>query len=104
MLFFLVSNKVFRDSCLYFNIQDSCLYFNMSNIICFFCPVQEIRIAELLLRGIENLSDEEIAELTLLEEAEILETHISPLMEYYGKFFCKEPATQDSQIEAVDGA
>ncbi|XP_010463088.1 PREDICTED: uncharacterized protein LOC104743739 [Camelina sativa] len=53
------------------------------------------RIAELHLRGIENLLDEEIAELILLEEAEILETDISPLMEYYGKFFCKEPETQD---------
>ena len=52
-------------------------------------------IAELHIRGIENMSDEEIAKLILLEEAEILDTHISPLMEYYGKFFCKEPVTQD---------
>ncbi|CAH2069786.1 unnamed protein product, partial [Thlaspi arvense] len=56
----------------------------------------KLRIAELHLRGIENLSDEEIAELILLEEAEILETHISPVIEYYGKYFCKKPMPKDT--------
>ncbi|CAH2060595.1 unnamed protein product [Thlaspi arvense] len=46
---------------------------------------------ELHLRGLENLSDEEITKLLLLEDDEILHTHISPLLKYYGKFFCKEP-------------
>ncbi|CAH2060225.1 unnamed protein product [Thlaspi arvense] len=52
------------------------------------------RIAELHLRGLKNLSDEEITELLLLEEDEILHTHITPLLKYYGKFFCKEPMNQ----------
>lgn len=47
------------------------------------------------LRGVKNLFDEEIAKLILLEEAKILETHISHVIEYYGNLFCKEPMTQD---------
>ncbi|CAH2047184.1 unnamed protein product, partial [Thlaspi arvense] len=62
----------------------------------FLTLLYELRIAELHLRGIENLSNEEIAELILLEEAEILETHISPVMEYYGKYFCKKPMSKDT--------
>ncbi|CAH2047172.1 unnamed protein product [Thlaspi arvense] len=62
----------------------------------FLTLLYELRIAELHLRGIENLSNEEIAELILLEEAEILETHISPVMEYYGKYFYKKPMSKDT--------
>ena len=41
------------------------------------------------------MSDEELTELILLEEDEILHAYISPAMDYYCRFFYKEPMRQE---------
>ncbi|CAN7051423.1 unnamed protein product, partial [Brassica oleracea var. botrytis] len=41
------------------------------------------------------MSDEELTELILLEEDEILHAYISPAMDYYCRFFYKEPMSQE---------
>lgn len=57
--------------------------------------MQEVRIAELRLRGIQNLTDEELAELMLLEEEDFLQSYMQPMMNYYGIYFCKNPMNRE---------
>ena len=56
---------------------------------------QEFRIVELRSSGVVNLNDEEIAELILLEEEEAMNTSISPMLQYYSRYFCKRPMSSD---------
>lgn len=55
----------------------------------------EFRIAELHSRGIEYLDDEEITKLMLLKEEETVEACISPMLQYYTRYFYKQPMTLD---------
>ncbi|XP_056856961.1 uncharacterized protein LOC108817370 isoform X2 [Raphanus sativus] len=57
----------------------------------------EFRIAELRSNGVENLNDEEIAELFLLEEEEAMSTCISPMLQHYSRYFCKRPTSSDPE-------
>ncbi|CAH2078911.1 unnamed protein product [Thlaspi arvense] len=70
--------------------------FNTSASTSFWSGIRnELRIAELLSCGTENLSDKKLTELILMEEDEILQAYLSPAMDYYCKFFCKEPINQE---------
>lgn len=62
---------------------------------------QEFRIVELCSNGVENLNDEEIAELFLLEEEEAMSTCISPMLQHYSRYFCKRPTRSDPEKDGI---
>lgn len=44
---------------------------------------------------IENFNNEVIAELILLEQEKAMNTCISPMLQYYRRYFCKQPTSSD---------